>query len=879
MRAIDKFILHVTHNLFSLNEYSEKEINYLMAQFKDEADDLNIQITDAQLKAYIERFDSLKNSPKVTEKDLRKYSLSKLINLVTSSKGVVEPEDTIDTTPDIVYNENGLIIYNGSKENNCLTFGAGEKWCITRGSFGNYRYDDNRKNPTFYLVKDTNLPDSDRKSFFVVVVGKDDTYKASDRSNNDVGGRGTEWERWEPFSFVESNFPSIRGLRNIFKYIPLSSSEKLNQSYATNPVTIREWSNFPYTVKEQYLVVRKGKTLFKDITNELFLEKYLLKYPQIATFISTNAGIIGSTTLVSYLDKFSNQDVKSIIANMRDTINLKYLSTDIPFDVKKLLVKFNKWDLSNDERLYVIKDGSAIVKLTLGDDIKISLYQADDDFPNVKLNKRTSRFLLDYTELDKIPFKSLVKLVSDEIIDKRVIDNVIEKAKTDPNSAMVIKKVDGVDILLDSNSFASYKIEGDKIAQIPFDSEEVQKIFTEMEDNKGFQESAINLLSEPKDISTSVDKDALLSIVNATPYSGRMKNIGGDPAVLLTSSEGDNNFFWASEDPNQTNRYSYRPIEAFGRNGDWRIFNAYASSTVPYFQSYFDYLRSEGKSLTEETLLNILKSSTSFNIKKEVVRLDPPIASTSRYVPKIYNDIAYLVNRTNPRESLRLSDTGKLVKANLTSYTASIILGGALPATQATTAVGRRGRPAGQPNAPRVAQPAAADEPAANEFINVSDTMEEIGLDVAFLRLPRADLRYLSGAGQVGTGIPGAYRVNPNGDRGAARRNNQLGAAGRVGRIIAVGSSKIYIIRLANQQVIASINIQPGNRNYILLGNANGNTMIPINSPSELMSVLQNRNLAEVHSYIVREYVTQHPRHLDEVRSMIQQHINETKNI
>ena len=340
MRAIDKFIIHVTHNLFPLNEYSEGEINRLMAQFKEEADDLNIQITDAQLKAYIERFDSLKNSPKVTEKDLRKYSLSKLIKLVTSSKGVAEPEDAIDTTPDIVYNEDGLIIYNGSKENNCLTFGAGEKWCITRGSFGNYRYDDNRKNPTFYLVKDTNLPDSDRKSFFVVVVGKDDTYKASDRSNNDVGGRGTEWDKWEPFSFVEQNFPSIRGLRNIFKYIPLSSSEKINQTYKTNPVTIREWSNFPYTVKEQYLVVRKGKDLFKDITNEEFVEKYLPKYPQVATFISTNAGIISSRILISYLDKFSNQDVKSIIANMRDKIELKYLATDdIPFEVKKFLVK------------------------------------------------------------------------------------------------------------------------------------------------------------------------------------------------------------------------------------------------------------------------------------------------------------------------------------------------------------------------------------------------------------------------------------------------------------------------------------------------------------------------------------------------------------
>jgi len=85
MRAIDKFILHTVHNLFPLNEYSEGELKKLMAQFRQEADDLDIQISDDQLKAYIERFDSLKNSPKVTEKDLRKYNLSKLIKLVTST--------------------------------------------------------------------------------------------------------------------------------------------------------------------------------------------------------------------------------------------------------------------------------------------------------------------------------------------------------------------------------------------------------------------------------------------------------------------------------------------------------------------------------------------------------------------------------------------------------------------------------------------------------------------------------------------------------------------------------------------------------------------------------------------------------------------------
>ena len=127
--------------------------------------------------------------------------------------------------------------------------------------------------------------------------------------------------------------------------------------------------------------------------------------------------------------------------------------------------------------------------------------------------------------------------------------------------------------------------------------------------------------------------------------------------------------------------------------------------------------------------------------------------------------------------------------------------------------------------------------------------------------------------------VANAVRVNPNGDRGAARRNNQLNGRGQVGQVLAIpGGSKIYVIRLANQQVIASINVQPGNRNYILLGNANGNVMIPLNSPSELLSALQNRGLAEVRRYLVQEYIETNPRHLDEVRGLLQQHIAEMRN-
>jgi hypothetical protein len=866
MRAIDKFILHVIHNSFSLNEYSQGEMNKLIAQFRDEADDLNIQISDAQLKAYIERFDALKNSPKVTDKDLRKYSLSKLIKLVTSSKGVEEPEDELDITPDVVYNENGLIIYNGSKEDNCLNYGRGESWCITRGSFGNYRYDSNRKNPTFYLVKDTNLSDSDRKSFFIVVVGSDNTYKASDRSNNDVGGRATEWDRWEPWNFIEQNFPSITGLRSVFKYIPLSSKEKINQSYKNNSITIREWINLPFTVKEQYLVVRKGKTLFQDITNDEFVEKYLPKYPQIANTIATNAGIIDNITLIKNLEKFSNQDVKSIIANMRDKVDLKYLSTDaISFEVKKFLVQSNKWNVPSTERLYITKDGSTIVKLKLGDDINIGLYQAEDDFPNIKLNKRTSKYLLDFPELDKIPLKNLLKLAQDEIIDKELITKVLDNAKNDTNSAIVVKSVDDGEIILDSNSFSSYKVDKNgKITSVPFDNEEVQKVFADAKDNESFQQNALNIFKADSNIPETIDKDALLSVIRSIPFNQRTITINDNQYVLLTTN-GDTPFFTVLATPRSSDDYLSSMVDYGGRRGNWRVRDTRNWFNDDMMQSYFTYLRQINKSFDDNELLRILKAQTwgSGNVKKSFIQANPPVNTNNRYKAVMNGNTALLINIAEPRNSFKVSDqSGKLIKANVPSALARQLLGGQATPVAATPTTGRRGRPAGQANAPR---PAAA--PAAGGDINVSEEMDNIGLDVAFARLPRSIIRRLN--------VANATRVDPNGDRGAARRNNLLGNAGRVGRVIQIGASKIYIIRLANQQIIASINVQPGNSNYVLTGNASGNNALSLNSPSDLLQALQQRGLAEVHNYLVNEYLGANPTHLDEFKQILRKHINE----
>ena len=866
MRPIDKFILHVVHSWDNgLKEaYAPSAISKLMDKFKEEADDLNVQITDDQLKAYINRFDQLRGSAKIQEKDLFKYSLSQLIKLVTSTKGVQEPEDAIDVTPDVVYNENGLTIYNGSKEDNCLTFGAGERWCITRGSFGNYRYDSNRKNPTFYLVKDTNLPDSDKKSFFVVVVGNDNTYKASDRSNNDVGGRATEWDRWENWNFVEQNFPSVRGLRDVFKYIPLSSSEKINQSYKNKAISIREWIKLPFTVKEQYLVVRKNRGLFQDVTDDEFVEKYLPKYPQIANFVATNAGIISNVVLAKNLEKFSNQDVKSIIANMRDKIELKYLTTDdIPFEVKKFLVKYDKWDIKPDERLYITKDGSTIVKLKLGDNISVGIYQAEDDYPNVKLNKRTSKYLLDYPELDKIPVRNLIKLVQDEVIDKNVIDSVLEKAKTDPNSAIVVKG----NIIIDSNSFASYKIVGDRIEQVPFDNEEVQAIFDEQKENEGFQQNALSLIDPRSPIPSTIDKDAFISILRATPLENRIIEYDGNPSVVLTTQSPEHPIV-IQNDARGTN--SFQITGWYGRDGDWRRRDGVGSySNDPeIYRSIFSYLRQKGQTYNDGTLLqgliNVGRSYNARGVIKAIIEAGIPMAENSMYKPIIYQDKPYLVNTQNPRASNTVSDqTGKLVKVNIPSTLAARMLGNAAPPaiTQAAATTGRRGRPAGQPNAPQApATPVAAGD------INVREVMTDTGLDVAFLRLPRNILRKLNRTD--------GRRVDPNNDRGVARRNNILGNRGRVGRTIAVGNSKIYFLSLPGGRILASINVQPGNSNYLLLPNENGNAAIALSSPSELLNVLQQRGLAEHYNYLVREYLSNYPEHKNEVKNILKQHLN-----
>jgi hypothetical protein len=367
------------------------------------------------------------------------------------------------------------------------------------------------------------------------------------------------------------------------------------------------------------------------------------------------------------------------------------------------------------------------------------------------------------------------------------------------------------------------------------------------------------------------NKDAFLSIINSIPYNQRTYVIGNSPSVLLTAPGND--------DPNiftiNTTGESFLTFNSNYDDGDdWRQklrFNKPANN-LAQVQSIISYLTAADKLLNDTELLATLNGAgytkPTPEIIKQFVQANPPLNPENTYKPVIFNDILLIINTANPRESKQLSDrSGKLVKANISPSQASRLLGVAAPAAQGAGAqvaapvagAGRRGRPPGVPNAP--AAP-AANVPA-GEGISVTNVMNDADLTTGFNSLPTRARQRL-------TATPGRA-INITNNRGASRRNNLLGNAGRVIRNISVGPSDIYIIRLNGNNVVASIVVQPGNTHYLVTSTG----AYALNSPADLLNALQQRNLAEARGYIMNEYLDRNPHHKNEFKELIKTKITE----
>ena len=863
-KLIYKLIEHAVYNWpRSVNEaYNEGTLKKFIEKFKQEAEDFNIRISDDQLKKYILRFDDIKNSPKIKEKDLNKYTIKGLIRLATSSQFAGDEEkekEEEDKTPDVVYQDNGITIWNGARQENCVTYGAGEKWCITRpggANWAGYRYGGGE--PTFYLAKNNNLPSSNKLSFVALQVLNDGRYKFTNRTNSPGMEGPFEW------NVLLQKVPwlaDIPNIKNILKYIPLSSKEKITNVYKNKKISYTEWAQEPFSVKKQYILARAGNELFDDISDDEFVEKYLSKYPQIATVLAELPGVVDPIVLVKNLDKFSDGDRKSITRNMREKIDTKYLKDiTIPFDIKKLLTKINKWNLKSNERLYVTKDGSTIVKLELGDNIKISLFTEEDDYPNIKLNKRTSKFLLDYPELDKLPLKTIVDLAREGALSGDVVKQMLQKAKENPqNSSISVKPVKDGEIVLDSQSLTSFKVDknGD-IEQVPFSDDDVQQAFEDSIDSPEFKKGIISIFGPEKDLSATLNKEALINVVDSIPYSERISGVrqsysGPDvPSVLLTTPTGAQNFFFMVAQPQRGRDFIYSN-KIFGYENDWRRYRGSNRLDEPMFISYFEYLRRINFLISDENLVSIFEAAGNYGseVLRDFITSNPPVNPQNRYKVAVDGQKALLIDSQNPRNTRRAGARGGLVQNPITVAKANQLLGIQAPQAQQGAAA--------QQGARRLYW----QQPAPEGNINVGEKMTALNAAQQFARIPDRDRRRLN--------ITNAAPLDRLRDGGARRRNQLLGNAGVVREAIAVGTSRMYIIRLRNGQDIISIKVYPGNREYLLIP---GQTALQINEPGDLVAALRQRNLVEAKKYLIRSYLDTNPTNLEEFKQILRKHIN-----
>jgi hypothetical protein len=251
-----------------LNEYAQKVVNDLIKKYMVENPNLTDDDIESIKKDYINRFEELKASPKVVEKDITKYSFQQLKKLVDSfpKKEKSSSNNVEFSQTELIYNKPPLQIYHGSNEKTCIKIKGDfpSSWCVSRGSGGNmyntYRYAGTE--PSFYFVKNierlnkiTEIED-DLYCFFVIQFNNQGKYIVTNAKND-----GDREMSWNDILKIE---PLLQGTESLFKNVPLTDEEREYYRRFKDGISDGEYKDLSY----------KEKKIYISITRELSDEKF-----------------------------------------------------------------------------------------------------------------------------------------------------------------------------------------------------------------------------------------------------------------------------------------------------------------------------------------------------------------------------------------------------------------------------------------------------------------------------------------------------------------------------------------------------------------------------------------------------------------------------
>ena len=228
-----------------LNEYS----NNIIKKFKSERPDLDKDT----IIAYVDRFFQIQDSPKVSQKDITKYTwddLEKIVNdnLPKRIKAGKLNDGEPSKDANLVYNQNNLRIYAGVTKEACIKYGNGYSFCISaRGNDNRYsQYRIEQSGTPYFVFDDTTTSEQylpgkfEDPDHLLVVFAYDNGYTVTN-ANNDEG------EGFDDFDDLEGSYPRLEGLENIFQPIEVNPKEKAEYE------TTIEYNDYFYKLRDFYL--------------------------------------------------------------------------------------------------------------------------------------------------------------------------------------------------------------------------------------------------------------------------------------------------------------------------------------------------------------------------------------------------------------------------------------------------------------------------------------------------------------------------------------------------------------------------------------------------------------------------------------------------
>lgn len=224
----------------------------------------NEETAKIYLNGFIKNIKSLKDKAvKVSPKNLKKYvdGHSNWVETEIRDVDIYNPKDE-----DILFENDEIVILDTDTREKCVIYGKGEQWCIAKTTYNYYNTYRIEDNASIYFVLQKNVKGDEHK--LVIMVYENDLYSIADQSNSPVILRAGLKEDAIKWSEVENQIPNLRGLKHLFKHIPMTTQEiEYQRLISSIPNKLLNWENTDNLSLQK--ILEKETELFNSKNNNL----------------------------------------------------------------------------------------------------------------------------------------------------------------------------------------------------------------------------------------------------------------------------------------------------------------------------------------------------------------------------------------------------------------------------------------------------------------------------------------------------------------------------------------------------------------------------------------------------------------------------------